>query len=327
MQWNGKRVFITGVTGLLGSHLTKYLLGKGAEIVALVRDHTPNSLFFSEDSKWNLKNKVNIVYGEVEDFRLLERTLNEYEIDSVFHLAAQAIVGTANRSPLMTFKTNIEGTWNILEAVRLHQKQIERVVVASSDKAYGNLKGQAYDESFPLQGEHPYDVSKSCADLIAQSFAKSYHLPIAITRCGNFFGPGDLNLNRLIPGTIVSVLENKPPTIRSDGNFVRDYIFVEDGAHAYTLLAEWVSELNLQGEAFNFSYGLKLTVAEVVEKILNCMGKPELKPIILNQATNEIPIQSLDSTKAKKILHWKPLYGFEDGLKETIGWYSKFLKK
>ncbi len=261
----------------------------------------------------------------------MERILNEYEIDTIFHLAAQTIVGTANRNPMATFKANIEGTWNILEAARIHQKTIKRVLIASSDKAYGNLKGDVYDETFPLAGEHPYDVSKSCADLISHTYYKSYGLPVAITRCGNFFGPGDLNFNRIVPGTIRDILMDRNPTIRSNGQFIRDYIFAEDGAYAYLRLAEAMLEPSKEnqtrfaGEAFNFSYGLKLSVVDMVQKLLHLMGREDLRPEILNQATNEIPVQSLDSTKAKTLLDWKPSFGLDQGLLLTIDWYKELL--
>ncbi|MEO5969118.1 MAG: GDP-mannose 4,6-dehydratase [Bdellovibrionia bacterium] len=322
--WKQRRVFITGATGLLGSHLTRILCEKGAEVVALVRDDVPGSSFF------DIQKKVVTVRGEVEDFFLLERVLNEYEIDTVFHLAAQTIVGTANQNPIGTFRANIGGTWNILEAARLHQKTVKRVIIASSDKAYGNLGGQSYDEAFPLRGEHPYDVSKSCADLISQSYFKTYGLPVGITRCGNFFGPGDLNFNRIIPGTIRDILQKKNPIIRSDGNFIRDYIYVVDGALAYIKLAEALTdELGKNvyaGEAFNFSYGLRLTVLEVVNRIQALIGEKKKKPIILNEASNEIRVQSLDSSKAKKLLGWKPKFGFDQGLELTINWYKRRFK-
>ena len=321
--WKNKNVFITGATGLLGSHLTRELVERQAQVIALVRDTVPRSLFYSTEPGWALSQRVIGVRGDVADFSLLERILNEYEIDTVFHLAAQTLVGTANRSPLATFKTNIEGTWNLLEAVRQHSKQIKRVVVASSDKAYGSLDGDAYDESVPLRGDHPYDVSKSCADLISRSFALSYGLPVAITRCGNFFGPGDLNFSRIIPGTIRSVLEGEPPIIRSDGTYIRDYIFVDDGASAYLTLAEAIERL-VPGEAFNFSYGLRLTVLEVVERILASMNSA-LKPVVQSRTTNEIPVQCLESGKARGVLGWKPQFGFDEGLRRTIAWYTTFL--
>ena len=327
--WRGSKVFVTGGTGLLGSHLVQDLVGQGAEVVALIRDYIPRSYFYSCPD--GLEKKVTIVRGAIEDYKLMERTINEYEVDTIFHLAAQTIVGTANRSPIATFEANIAGTWNILEAARVHSKKVCRVLIASSDKAYGDLHGDAYDETFPLNGQHPYDVSKSCADLISKSYQVSYDLPVAITRCGNFFGPGDLNFNRIMPGTIRDVLEGRTPVIRSDGKFIRDYIFAEDGAHAYMTLAEQMTEstgpkgrvVKYAGEAFNFSYGLRLSVVDVVEKILKQMGRTDVKPIIKNEANNEIPVQCLNSNKAKTQLNWKPKYGFEEGLKKTIAWYTE----
>lgn len=318
---------------MLGSHLTRILCEKGADVISLVRDQIPKSLFFSDEAEWSLHKRVTLVRGELEDYSLIERTLNEYEVDTVFHLAAQTIVGVANSNPIATFKSNIEGTWNILEAARTHQKRVKRVLIASSDKAYGNLKGQSYNESFPLAGEHPYDVSKSCADLISYTYFKSYGLPVAVTRCGNFFGPGDLNFNRIIPGTIMSILAGESPVIRSDGTLIRDYIYAVDGAYAYMTLAEAMMEATssgkaqFSGEAFNFSYGLRLSVIDLVNKILGAMKRPDLKPTILNEATNEIPVQCLDSSKAKKLLNWNSQFGFDEGLGLTIDWYTRLLSK
>ncbi len=332
-SWKQSKVFVTGATGLLGSHLTRELLSRGAEVVALVRDSVPRSLFYSQEPAWKLEQRVTVVRGALEDFDVIERAINEYEIDTVFHIGAQTIVGTANRNPLATFRSNIEGTWNVLEACRLHHgagKRIKRVVVASSDKAYGNLNGEAYDESFPLRGEHPYDVSKSCTDLISHTYFKSYGLPVAVTRCGNFFGPGDLNFSRIIPGVVRDVVEGRVPVIRSDGKSIRDYIYAEDGAHAYLALAEAMTEsakgTAFAGEAFNFSYGLRLTVKDVVSRVLKILGREELQPQILNQASNEIPVQCLNSDKARKLLNWKAQYGFDEGLRKTVEWYVTLLK-
>ena len=325
--WQRRRVFVTGATGLLGSHLTRFLLDQGAEVVALVRDETPRSLFYSPRPEWSLNRRAITVRGQIEDAALLQRTLNEYEIDSVFHLAAQTIVGAANRSPVATFQANIAGTWNLLEACRANPRHLQRVVIASSDKAYGNLQGHAYDESFPLQGTHPYDVSKSCTDLISQTYFHTYGLPVAITRCGNFFGAGDLNMSRLIPGTIHDVLCDRAPVIRSDGKFIRDYIFVEDGVHAYITLAEAMlpegKQTKFAGEAFNFSYGLRLQVTDVVQRVLAAMQRTDLQPRILNEASHEIPVQCLNSKKAAERLHWRPRHGFDEGLAMTIDWYKR----
>ncbi|MDU3408155.1 MULTISPECIES: GDP-mannose 4,6-dehydratase [Clostridium] len=319
--WNNKNVFITGGTGFLGSYLVKKLVNYGANVTILVRDYIPQSnIYVGEEYK-----KVNVVHGALEDYLLIERTLGEYEIDTVFHLAAQAIVGVANRNPLGTFKSNIEGTWNILEAAR-KSPSIKRVIVASSDKAYGDQEKLPYDENMPLQGKHPYDVSKSCADLIAQTYYETYKLPVCITRCGNLYGGGDLNFNRIIPQSIQSILNNEAPVIRSDGSFIRDYFYIEDAVDAYINLAEKVVELNLGGQAFNFSNEIQLTVLELVNKILKIMGS-SMKPIILNQGSNEIIHQYLSAKKARTVLGWSPNYTIDEGLSKTIEWYKDFLKK
>ncbi|KXG74053.1 GDP-mannose 4,6-dehydratase [Thermotalea metallivorans] len=316
--WKNKNVFVTGCTGFLGSYLSKELIKLGANVVGLVRDFIPNSNLFCEPSLYSM----NIVNGSLEDLGLIERILGEYEIDTVFHLAAQAIVGVANRNPLSTFQTNILGTWNILEACR-RSPLVKRIIVASSDKAYGDQKVLPYDESMPLQGKHPYDVSKSCADLIAQSYYHTYRLPVCITRCGNLYGGGDLNFNRIIPQTIKSIIHNEAPIIRSDGTFIRDYFYVEDAVQAYLLLAEKMEDLSLYGEAFNFSNEIQLTVLDLVNKILEIMNS-DLKPIILQQGQNEIKHQYLSAEKARIILNWKPIFTIEEGLKKTIEWYTSY---
>lgn len=299
----------------------KDLIEQGANVTGLVRDHVPQSnLYQGEHIK-----KMSIVRGSLEDLAVIERALGEYEIDTVFHLAAQAIVGVANRNPISTFEANILGTWNILEACRKHPL-IKRVIVASSDKAYGDQENLPYDENMPLQGKHPYDVSKSCADLISHTYFHTYGLPVCITRCGNLYGGGDLNFNRIIPQTIQLVLNGEAPEIRSDGTFVRDYFYIEDAVQAYLLLAEKMEENNLAGEAFNFSNEIQLTVLELVEKILKKMNS-NLKPKVLNQGSNEIKHQYLSAEKARKLLNWTPAYTIDEGLEKTIEWYTEFFKK
>jgi CDP-glucose 4,6-dehydratase len=269
--------------------------------------------------------KVRVVRGDLSDVNLLERLLGEYEIDTVFHLAAQTIVTIANRNPLSTFESNVAGTWNLLEAVRRSPK-VKQVVFASSDKAYGTAETLPYDEDTPLIGRHPYDVSKSCADLIATSFAVSFGVPVVITRCGNFYGGGDLNWNRIVPGTIRSVLRGEAPIIRSDGQFVRDYFYVEDGAYAYTLLAEKLAgDRTLAGRAFNFSNEIQVTVTEVVERVLRVMGS-KLQPVVQNQVSNEIRHQYLSAKRARTELGWKPLFTLEEGLERTAQWYKEHLR-
>jgi CDP-glucose 4,6-dehydratase len=319
--WKGRRVFVTGATGLVGSWLCGSLIENGAELTCLVRDRVPNSKFFMD----GMDKKANIISGQLEDYFTVERSLNEYEPQTIIHLGAQAIVSRANRSPIHTFKANIEGTWNLLEAARQYKGMVSEIVVASSDKAYGDQDILPYKEDAPLDGSHPYDVSKSCVDLISKAYAKSYGLPITISRCGNFFGGGDLNFNRIVPGTIRSVLKNERPIIRSDGKYVRDYIYVLDAVSAYITLAEKTAEKKLAGEAFNFSNEEQLTVLEMVDRVLKAMGSP-LKPIVKNEASNEIVKQHLSSEKAQKVLGWKAKWGIDDGLKETVKWYKANLR-
>src|SRR5581483_7049087 len=318
--WRDRSVFVTGATGLLGGWLVKHLLEQGASITALVRDSVPQSEF----ERTKMRKRVNVVRGDLSKASLLERVIGEYEVETVFHLAAQTIVGIANRNPVSTFESNVRGTWNVLEACRRSPK-VSAVVLASSDKAYGDQEVLPYTENMPLQGRHPYDVSKSCADLIAQSYAYTFGVPVAITRCGNFYGGGDLNWNRVVPGTIRSVLRGERPIIRSDGKYVRDYFYIEDGSAAYMLLAERLTgDKKLIGSAFNFSNEAQITVSDLVDAILKKMGS-KLKPEILNQASNEIRHQYLSAERARKDLQWKPQYTLDEGLERTIAWYKEVL--
>jgi CDP-glucose 4,6-dehydratase len=305
----------------VGGWLIRRLLERGADVVCLVRDWVPQS----ELVRAGLLERMKVVRGDVRDQSLLERTLGEYEIATVLHLAAQTIVGIANRNPVSTLETNIAGTWSLLEACR-RSPAVAQIVVASSDKAYGEHEQLPYNEESPLQGRHPYDVSKSCADLIAQSYAATYRLPVAITRCGNFYGGGDLNWNRIVPGTIRSVLRGERPVIRSDGQYIRDYFYAEDGAAANMVLAEALaSKPELAGQAFNFSNETQVTVSEVVDRVLRLMNS-NLKPEIRNEVTNEIRSQHLNASRAREVLQWKPLFSLDEGLRRTIDWYKAFFK-
>jgi CDP-glucose 4,6-dehydratase len=318
--WRDRPTLVTGATGLLGGWLTRRLVDLGADVVCVVRDWVPQS----ELLRSGLLDRVKAARGDVRDEALVERVLGEYEVDTVFHLAAQTIVGIANRNPVDTFDSNVRGTWSVLEACR-RSPLVKQVVVASSDKAYGAQARLPYDETMPLEGTHPYDVSKSCSDLIAHAYAATYGLPVAVTRCGNFYGGGDLNWNRLVPGTIRSVLRGERPVIRSDGKYVRDYLYVEDGADAYILLARRLAETpGLRGEAFNFSTETPLTVLDMVERILALMGST-LAPDVRGEATHEIPHQFLSAAKARERLGWQPLYTVDDGLGRAIRWYADFL--
>jgi len=318
--WLDRPTLVTGATGLVGSWLVRRLVEAGADVTCVVRDWVPRS----ELVRSGTVEQVTVVRGDVQDQSLLERSLGEYEIDTVLHLAAQTIVTIANRNPVSTFETNVGGTWALLEACR-RSPHVKQVVLASSDKAYGDHDRLPYAEDAALQGRHPYDVSKSCADLIGQSYAASFGLPVAVTRCGNFYGGGDLNWNRIVPGTIRSVLRGQSPVIRSDGSYVRDYFYVEDGAAAYMLLAEKLaSDATLKGEAFNFSNEIQVNVRELVERILRMMGS-NLEPEIRNEAQREIRHQYLTAGKARRRLGWKPLFALDEGLERTIAWYRAFL--
>jgi CDP-glucose 4,6-dehydratase len=318
--WADRPTLLTGATGLVGAWTLRRLVEAGADVVCLVRDWVPGS----EAVRSGLLEGAMVARGDVRDRDVIERVLGEYEVDTVLHLAAQTIVGIANRNPVSTFETNVAGTWAVMEACR-RSPRVEQVVLASSDKAYGEQPQLPYREDTSLEGRHPYDVSKSCADLIATSYAVTYDLPVVITRCGNFFGGGDLNWNRIVPGTIRSVLRGQRPVIRSDGSLVRDYFYVEDGAAAYMQLAEWLAaNQDGRGEAFNFSNETQLTVSELVERILELMGS-DLVPDVRREVTHEIPAQFLDASKARSILGWAPLFSLDEGLERTIAWYRETL--
>ena len=319
--WRDRPTLVTGATGLVGGWLVKRLQAAGADVVALVRDWVPAS----EAVRSGALAQTTVVRGDVRDQALLERVLGEFEIDTVIHLAAQTIVGIANRNPISTFETNIQATWGLLEACR-RSPRVKQIVMASSDKAYGDQEQLPYDETTPLQGKHPYDVSKSCADLIAQTYATTYRSPVVITRCGNFYGGGDLNWNRIIPGTIRALVRRERPVIRSDGQFVRDYFYVEDGAAAYMHLAEQLAARpdELRGQAFNFSNENPVTVLQVVATVSKIMGS-DLEPGIRNEANHEIRKQFLSAAKAHRLLNWRPLYSLNEGLEATVPWYRAYL--
>jgi CDP-glucose 4,6-dehydratase len=320
--WVDRPVLVTGCTGLLGSWLTTRLVDIGANVVGLIRDSVPDSNL----RRSGYDRRIAVVRGDVTDYELVERVLNEYEIQIVFHLAAQTIVTISNRAPLSTFEANIKGTWTVLETAR-RSPTVRRIVTASSDKAYGALPSLPYTEDMPLRGGHPYDVSKSCADLIAQSYALTYDLPVSITRCANLYGGGDLNWNRIVPGTIRSVLRGDRPVVRSDGTPLRDYLYVQDAVQAYLVLAEQVDRSDLHGVAFNFGVQAPISVLEIVKTIVELSDHPELEPMVLCEASNEIQDQYLDSSKARDMLGWQAKYSLQDGLTETLAWYRAYLRE
>lgn len=320
--WLDRPVFVTGCTGFLGSWLAIALVEAGAAVVGLLRDKVP----FSYLRRSGYQDRISLVRGDVTDYELVERALNEYEIDTVFHLAAQTIVTIANRAPLSTFETNVKGTWTVLEAARRSPK-VTRVVIPSSDKAYGAHEELPYTEDAPLLGCHPYDVSKACADLLAQAYVSTYHMPIAITRCANLYGGGDLNWSRIFPGTIRSVLRGERPIIRSDGTPLRDYLYVQDAVYAYLTLAERLDDTAVRGQVFNFGMDDPKSVLEMVQAIIAVSDYSDLEPVVLGDAPHEIQAQYLDSSKARGILGWGPRYTLEDGLRETLEWYREFLNQ
>ncbi len=319
--WLDRPVLVTGGTGFLGGWLVKRLLAAGAAVVCPVRDWVPHSVLLKEE----LDREVILARGDVTDQLFMERVLGEYEIETVFHLAAQSIVPIANRNPVSTFESNIKGTWSLLEACR-RNPAVEQVVLASSDKAYGRQENLPYAEEMPLKGVYPYDVSKACSEMLTKSYRESFGLQVAVTRCGNFYGGGDLNWNRLVPGTVRSIFRGHRPIIRSDGNYVRDYFYIEDGAAAYMTLAEKLaSDPGLAGEAFNFSTEERLTVLELVNKIIEVMGAG-LEPDVRGEAENEIREQYLSAKKAQEVLGWQPLFSLEESLERTVDWYKKYLR-
>ena len=318
--WTNRPVLVTGASGLLGGWLVQRLIEQEADIVCLMRDWVP----LSELESRKLTQSVKLVQGDVCDQAMIERVLAEYEIDTVFHLAAQTIVGVANSNPAATFETNVRGTWVVLEACR-RASTVKQILVASSDKAYGEQEQLPYTEETRLQGQHPYAVSKSCTDLISQTYSTSYGLPVAITRCGNFYGGGDLNWNRIVPGTIRSALQGKRPVIRSDGQSERDYLYVEDGVSAYMTLAESLAaDRAIGGQAFNFGHNVPVKVLDLVRAVLRHCGREDLEPEVRGEATNEIPSQYLDASKAGRALGWKPEFALDQGLERTVTWYKKF---
>jgi CDP-glucose 4,6-dehydratase len=317
------KALVTGATGMVGSWLVRRLVDDGHQVVVLVLDADPQS----ELIRSGTINRVNVVQGALEDLRTVERAVTVHEVDTVFHLGAQTIVTTAHRAPLATLEANVRGTWNVLEVCRLHGDQVARVVVASSDKAYGDHADLPYTEESPLIGRGPYDVSKSCADLIARSYAETYELPIGIARCGNIFGGGDLNWSRIVPGTIRALVRGETPVLRSDGTFVRDYLHVDDVVDAYLALHRGLDRSDLWGQAFNFSNERPMTVREIYDAVCDAAGRPGVEPSVLGIAHHEIHDQYLSAARAARDLDWGPRVALHDGLVQTVAWYSDFLAR
>ena len=320
--WSGRSVLITGGNGFLGSWVTRALVDAGASVTCLLKEELPLSPFNVDGTV----QRVTCVSGALEDYSTVERVIEEFRIDTCFHLAAQPIVTAARLEPLKTFETNIRGTWHVLEAAR-RSGRVETLVVASSDKVYGDSDKLPYTEQDPLRGGDPYDVSKACADMLAQSYSRTYGFPIGIARCGNFYGPGDLQWSRIVPGTIRSLACGERPVVRSDGTFLRDYLYVEDAVDAFLTLAGQLHRPEVRGQAFNFGTEKPTTVLDVVEHLTRLSGKTNLPPVILNTARGEIPAQYLSCAKARALLGWTHRTGLSDGLAKTYEWYERFLSQ
>lgn len=319
--WRSRRVLVTGATGVVGSWLTRRLVDEGAYAVTLVMDHDPQS----EVVRSGTLDRTHVVTGRLEDLSTVERAIVDHEVEVVFHLGAQTIVGAAKRSPLATFTSNVQGTWNVLEAARRQPDLVSAVVVASSDKAYGTSATLPYTEDMPLHGQGPYDVSKSCADLIAQSYAATFGVPVTIARCGNIYGGGDLNWSRIVPGTIRDLLEGRTPVLRSDGTFLRDYLHVDDVVEAYLALGAIGGDAAAVGEAFNFSDESPMSVRAIYDAVCRHTVGEVVEPVVLGGAADEIRDQYLDSSKARGRLGWSAGVGLEEGLRRTVAWYRALL--
>ncbi len=317
----GRRILVTGATGLVGSAVAAELLSRGANVTALVRDVDPSSEFYRSGTAA----RTRVINGRLEDPADVERAIVETECQGVFHLGAQAIVTHALTSPLQTFQSNIQGTWNLLEACRRQRRQLDFVVVASTDKAYGKLEGASYRETDALNATGPYDVSKACADRLAVCYHQTFDLPVAVTRCGNIYGPGDTHWNRIVPGAILAAWRKEPLVIRSDGQYIRDYIYLRDVVEGYLLLGERIGEPGVAGEAFNLSTGEELTVLQIARKVAEAMGGEPIEPLIENTARAEIRKQTLDAGKARRVLGWTSRYDIDSGLAETVPWYRDYL--
>ncbi len=322
-RWHDARVLVTGGGGFIGGHLVRALVARGADVTCLVCEHDPRAtLWRSGDA-----GRVTLVNGRLEDFDALEQLVGRGDPVEIFHLGAQTVVGVARRDPLDTFESNIRGTYNLLEACRRAGGAVRSIVVASSDKAYGTCTDLPYTEATPLAGRFPYDVSKSCADLLAQCYAATWRLPLAIARCGNVFGPGDLEWSRIVPGTIRTLLAGERPVIRSDGTPLRDYLYVDDVVNAYLALAAFVRRGATDPArcAFNFGTGRPLTVLEMTRRLREAAGRLDLEPIVEDRAQCEIPAQHLDATRARVHLGWRADTSLDAALATTVAWYREAL--
>ena len=316
-DWSGETVLITGAGGFVGAHLARLLLAKGARVVCLLRSCARLNALDLLD----LRRHIETVEGSIENLPLLEDLLRQFRVNAVFHLAAQSIIGTATHSPLATFDSNIRGTYLLLEACRLTGIP-RRIVVASSDKAYGAHPTLPYTEDYPLLGTSPYAASKACTDLLARSFAKTYRLAVTICRSTNVYGPADLNFSRIVPGTFLSLFQGKSPIIQSDGTPIRQLIHVEDLARGYLRLAEEAGQF--AGQAFNLGSSPPMQIRALVDRLVEIAGFTDLLPprvLLPPGPSNQIDAQVLSTDKARKLLGWEAEISLDDGLGATWTWY------
>ena len=319
--WKDKNVLITGINGFVASNLAKNLVGKGANVVGMLKDIST----FNALEELGIEDKVNVTFGDITDAHAVRRTVNKYEVDACFHLAAMSTVRICSRDPIVAFRTNVEGTWNVLEACR-NAKTVKAVVVASTDKCYGNPERLPYKEGDVLNGLATYDATKACTDIVARSYAYNYNMPISVTRCCNIYGPGDLNLSRIIPNTIRRVVSGNPAMLWSDSAaMIREFIYIDDVVDAYMTLAEHIDLT--KGRSFNIGTLEHIKVEDFVKKIYKCLGKePDIEIRDREAEFKEIPEQYLDSTLVKETTGWEPKYDLDSGLQKTVDWYANFFK-
>lgn len=323
--WKESRVFITGVDGFVGSHLAKRFLSLGASVGGVL--HKPVQEGESGLLVWGIADRVKTYIGDIANERFVEYALNDFNPHWIFHLAAQSIVTKAQRSPFLTYETNIKGTYSLLCSASI-LKELQGIILASSDKAYGESSELPYTEKTPLRGGSIYDTSKACGDLIASSAAKSFDLQLCITRCANIYGPGDLHFSRIVPDTVKAVVKGEHPVIRGSGLHERDFIYVDDAIAAYVFLAEYMQKNKVRGEGFNIGNEKSFRIADLVQMILDIGDSEGKKVIILGKETPaEITKQSMDATKARTYLGWNPQVPLAEGLKRTIDWYRGYFAR
>jgi CDP-glucose 4,6-dehydratase len=319
-SWHGRVALVTGCTGLLGCWVSRRLCDLGARVVGLVRDAVTDGHPFE---RFGLRDRMKLVTGSVDDFDLVRRLVAEERVQVILHLAGQSRVHVAAERPRLAFEVNIRGTWNVLEAVRVAGTRTP-VVLASSGTVYGTADELPFTEDTPLRSTSPYDASKACAESVARSYHATFGVPVCLVRSGNLYGGGDLHIERIVPGTIRALLSGERPVIQGDGRAVRDYLYVDDAARAYVMLAEATDDSEIAGEAFNLGAERPTTVADIVETIMRVGGRPDLTAHVLGRPAPAVPAMVLSSLKARKAVGWRAETPLETGLASTIAWYREF---